>query len=126
MHLPFGSHDSTAGYQITQQTAPLAIGGELTLFPSEKKLRLTRVQLEQDSGKSQHGFARDEGGSMVPSMTVVDLNRAGVALIELVFEPDLRSPCLLLLLQSKSIGCLPACLRHCPYARMPICPVRLS
>lgn len=50
-------------------------------------VRIARIQLEQDSGKSQHEATKDGGGR-----TLVDLNRAGTALMEIVFEPDLSSP----------------------------------
>ena len=86
--------DLPAGYQITQQSAPLAVGGSLSLLDdtSLRRVRLTRIQLEQDSGKStHHGDGRVEGGNG-DGVTLVDLNRAGVALVELVFEPDLRTP----------------------------------
>ena len=93
--------DLPAGYQITQQSAPLAVGGSLSLpdDTSLQRVRLTRIQLEQDSGKStHHGDGRIDGGDgridggVGDGMTLVDLNRAGVALVELVFEPDLRTP----------------------------------
>lgn len=77
------------GYQITQQRAPLANDGylEFQVFtpgfhktPYTKKVKIKQLQLEQDSGKSLH----DENRSLV------DLNRAGVPLMELVFDPDLK------------------------------------
>lgn len=79
-----------AGYQITQQRAPLAKGGSMTFpvfipgvtkKPYYKTVRLTQLQLEQDSGKSLH----DD----ILGRSLVDLNRAGVPLMEFVFEPDL-------------------------------------
>ena len=76
------------------QRHPLAVGGGIEL-PSGRMLRMTRLQLEQDSGKTNHD---DESGDAGPpgegggGRCLVDLNRAGVSLIELVFEPDLRSP----------------------------------
>jgi Asp-tRNA(Asn)/Glu-tRNA(Gln) amidotransferase B subunit len=51
-----------------------------------RKLRLTRLQLEQDSGKTNHS----DSGELATERCLVDLNRAGVALVEFVFEPDLR------------------------------------
>lgn len=80
--------DLPAGYQITQQRAPLASSG-LISFPVivpgaklyYKSSRLHQLQLEQDSGKSLHD---DERG-----ISLIDLNRAGVPLMELVFDPDL-------------------------------------
>jgi aspartyl-tRNA(Asn)/glutamyl-tRNA(Gln) amidotransferase subunit B len=86
-------YDLPMGYQITQQRRPLATGGHVYLPLSGRHMRLARVQLEQDSGRTTHAGDRattlaDPGEK--PSR--VDLNRAGVALVELVFEPDLRSP----------------------------------
>lgn len=82
--------DLPAGYQITQQRAPLASNGSLsfpvfvpgvTKKPYYKTVRLHQLQLEQDSGKSLHD---EENG-----ISLIDLNRAGVPLMELVFDPDL-------------------------------------
>lgn len=70
--------DLPKGYQITQYEAPYARGGGLTLAGG-KRVRLTRIHLEEDAGKALH-----EG-----AFTLVDLNRAGVPLIESVTEPDL-------------------------------------
>ncbi|XP_054725243.1 glutamyl-tRNA(Gln) amidotransferase subunit B, mitochondrial isoform X1 [Anastrepha obliqua] len=82
--------DLPVGYQITQQRAALANDGELTfpvIIPGKKtyhkKARLLQLQLEQDSGKSLH----DEE----LKRSLVDLNRAGAPLIELVFAPDLET-----------------------------------
>ncbi|XP_062565983.1 glutamyl-tRNA(Gln) amidotransferase subunit B, mitochondrial [Armigeres subalbatus] len=84
--------DLPAGYQITQQRAPLAKGGLLTFpvlvprvaqKPYYKSARLHQLQLEQDSGKSLH--------DPIERKSLVDLNRAGVPLMELVFEPDLET-----------------------------------
>ncbi|XP_001599476.2 glutamyl-tRNA(Gln) amidotransferase subunit B, mitochondrial [Nasonia vitripennis] len=82
--------DLPAGYQITQQRQPLAIDGELKFHvftpgvhkePYLKSSKLKQIQLEQDSGKSIH----DE----LSKVSLIDLNRAGVPLMEFVFEPDL-------------------------------------
>ncbi|KAJ8868025.1 hypothetical protein PR048_031834 [Dryococelus australis] len=82
--------DLPAGYQITQQRAPLATGGQLQFQvyvpgahskPYTKMCGIHQLQLEQDSGKSLHD---DEA-----ARTLIDLNRAGVPLMEIVFEPDL-------------------------------------
>jgi len=82
--------DLPTGYQITQQRAPLANKGSLsfpvfipgvTKKPYYKTVRLHQLQLEQDSGKSLHDEAF--------GVSLIDLNRAGVPLMELVFEPDL-------------------------------------
>jgi len=78
--------DLPKGYQITQLADPLARGGAIDL-PSTRgglRVRLDALHLEEDAGKSIHD--RFEGA------TAVDLNRAGVPLIEIVTEPDLRSP----------------------------------
>ncbi|XP_023262077.1 glutamyl-tRNA(Gln) amidotransferase subunit B, mitochondrial [Seriola lalandi dorsalis] len=81
--------DLPAGYQITQQRRPIAIDGILTYSllggkRSEvirKTVNIKQIQLEQDSGKSLHDDVR--------SQTLIDLNRAGVGLMELVMEPDM-------------------------------------
>ncbi|KAM3963362.1 glutamyl-tRNA(Gln) amidotransferase subunit B, mitochondrial [Aphomia sociella] len=83
--------DLPTGYQITQQRAPLARDGVINFQvftpgvhkkPYKKSSKIKQIQLEQDSGKSLHD---DE-----LKRSLVDLNRAGVPLIELVFEPDLE------------------------------------
>ncbi|MFT7807579.1 glutamyl-tRNA(Gln) amidotransferase subunit B, mitochondrial [Arapaima gigas] len=83
--------DLPAGYQITQQRLPIAVGGRLTYSHLvshkhsqvvDKCVRIKQIQLEQDSGKSLHDSYR--------SQTLIDLNRAvGVGLMELVMEPDM-------------------------------------
>jgi aspartyl-tRNA(Asn)/glutamyl-tRNA(Gln) amidotransferase subunit B len=80
--------DLPKGYQISQYERPLALGGEIALPGEEgaRRVRLTRLHLEEDAGKSLHeGFADSD------RRTYVDFNRAGVPLIEIVSEPDLRS-----------------------------------
>ena len=78
--------DLPKSYQISQFDKPLCEHGyvEIDTEAGKKKIRLTRIHIEEDAGKLNH----DEfgGGSLV------DLNRAGVPLIEIVSEPDLRSP----------------------------------
>lgn len=78
--------DLPKGYQITQEKTPICIGGNLivTTEQGEANIRLNRIHLEEDAGKSIH----PDGASF----SQVDLNRAGVPLIEIVTEPDLRSP----------------------------------
>jgi aspartyl-tRNA(Asn)/glutamyl-tRNA(Gln) amidotransferase subunit B len=82
--------DLPKGYQISQYDKPLASEGRLA-FPradgtGEVVVRITRVHLEEDAGKSlHHGFADSDRA------TYLDFNRAGVPLIEIVTEPDLRS-----------------------------------
>jgi aspartyl-tRNA(Asn)/glutamyl-tRNA(Gln) amidotransferase subunit B len=73
--------DLPKGYQITQFDLPYCSGGKIKLS-SSKEIKLTRAHLEEDAGKNIHG----EGSSYV------DLNRAGVALIEIVSEPEIASP----------------------------------
>ena len=74
--------DLPQGYQISQYTQPIVSGGTVEI--PGRTVRITRLHLEQDAGKSVHD--RD------PERTLIDLNRAGVALMEIVSEPDLRSP----------------------------------
>jgi aspartyl-tRNA(Asn)/glutamyl-tRNA(Gln) amidotransferase subunit B len=79
--------DLPAGYQISQYTQPIVGKGEIVLdLPdgSSRTVGITRLHLEQDAGKSLH--------DQHPTMTYVDLNRAGVALMEIVSEPDMRGP----------------------------------
>lgn len=82
--------DLPTGYQITQQRLPIAANGNLMfgVFVGSKRshmatrtVRVKQIQLEQDSGKSLHDGLR--------SQTLIDLNRAGVGLLEVVLEPDL-------------------------------------
>ncbi|MGD8403822.1 MAG: Asp-tRNA(Asn)/Glu-tRNA(Gln) amidotransferase subunit GatB [Anaerolineales bacterium] len=75
--------DLPKGYQISQYEQPLAEHGELVIDTSggEKTIRVLRVHLEEDTGKLTHV----NGGSLV------DLNRAGVPLLEIVSQPDMRS-----------------------------------
>ena len=74
--------DLPKGYQISQFDRPLALGGSVRVS-TERKIGLTRIHMEEDAGKSIHDrFA---------GFTAIDLNRAGVPLIEIVSEPDIRS-----------------------------------
>ncbi len=77
--------DLPKGYQITQDTTPICTGGRIVYQSGgmEKVARLVRIHMEEDAGKSIH--------DVDPFNTLVDLNRAGVPLIEIVGEPDLRS-----------------------------------
>ncbi len=79
--------DLPQGYQISQFTQPIVGSGEVVLDMAdgtERRVGITRLHLEQDAGKSLHDQA--------PNATYVDLNRSGVALMEIVSEPDIRSP----------------------------------
>jgi aspartyl-tRNA(Asn)/glutamyl-tRNA(Gln) amidotransferase subunit B len=82
--------DLPKGYQISQYDEPLATGGGLELPEgggAARRIRLRRIHLEEDAGKLLHeGFAWSGGRSGV------DFNRAGVPLVEIVTEPDLRRP----------------------------------
>src|SRR5439155_12013847 len=74
------------GYQISQYKSPVVGEGEVTVdLPDGEaiKIGIERLHLEQDAGKSLH--------DQHPTMSFVDLNRAGVALMEIVSKPDLRS-----------------------------------
>jgi aspartyl-tRNA(Asn)/glutamyl-tRNA(Gln) amidotransferase subunit B len=78
--------DLPAGYQISQYKQPVVGNGRVSLdMPdgSTREIGITRLHLEQDAGKSLH--------DQHPRETYVDLNRAGIGLMEIVSEPDLRS-----------------------------------
>ena len=78
--------DLPKAYQISMYEAPICIGGAVrfVLDGEEKRVRLTRIHLEEDAGKNIHDAHADA--------SLVDLNRAGVPLVEIVSEPDIRSP----------------------------------
>lgn len=78
--------DLPKGYQITQDTTPICNGGKITIKLENgetKDIRIQRIHMEEDAGKSMH--------DVDPYDTLVDLNRAGVPLLEIVSEPDIRS-----------------------------------
>ena len=78
--------DLPKGYQITQDKAPICVGGIVPIIlsdGSEKEIRLNRIHMEEDAGKSIHLAGETE--------TLVDFNRAGTPLIEIVSEPDIRT-----------------------------------
>ncbi|EGC31402.1 hypothetical protein DICPUDRAFT_156759 [Dictyostelium purpureum] len=78
--------DLPQGYQITQLNAPIVQGGQLILDLKDNrkhKINISHIQLEQDSGKSIH--------DLHPTKSLVDLNRAGIGLMEIVSQPDFTS-----------------------------------
>lgn len=77
--------DLPKGYQISQHTTPICKGGfiKIKTTTGEKNIRLNRIHLEEDAGKSLH--------DVDPGNTCIDYNRAGTPLIEIVSEPDIRS-----------------------------------
>jgi aspartyl-tRNA(Asn)/glutamyl-tRNA(Gln) amidotransferase subunit B len=79
--------DLPAGYQISQYQHPIVGEGRIEIEladGSTREIGITRLHLEQDAGKSLH--------DQHPTKSYIDLNRAGVALMEIVSEPDIRSP----------------------------------
>jgi aspartyl-tRNA(Asn)/glutamyl-tRNA(Gln) amidotransferase subunit B len=82
--------DLDKAYQITQYDKPLAEGGYLEIEADEggeKRIRLTRIHVEEDPGRLVHMGNTERG-----KYSLVDYNRAGIPLIEIVSEPDMRSP----------------------------------
>lgn len=78
--------DLPKGYQITQHTTPICYDGHIDLTMedgSSKRIGITRIHMEEDAGKSIH--------DLDPYDSLVDLNRCGVPLLEIVSEPDIRS-----------------------------------
>lgn len=77
--------DLPKGYQISQHTTPICKNGfvKIKVDNAEKKIRLNRIHMEEDAGKSLHDID--------PHNTCIDYNRAGTPLIEIVTEPDIRS-----------------------------------
>ncbi len=78
--------DLPKGYQITQDNTPICTGGFISIKDvtgNKKDIKITRIHMEEDAGKSIH--------DLDPFNTLIDLNRAGVPLIEIVSEPDLRT-----------------------------------
>lgn len=78
--------DLPKGYQITQYEQPIILGGhvDIEVDGKPKKVGVTRVHLEEDAGKTSHPQGAD--------YSLVDLNRAGTPLLEVVSEPDMNSP----------------------------------
>jgi len=82
--------DLPKGYQISQYQKPLCYEGQLEL--NGKKFRITRIHLEEDAGRLYHPLsAHSGGGGTRESYSLVDYNRAGVPLMELVTEPDFET-----------------------------------
>jgi len=81
--------DLPKGYQISQYDEPLAEYGwiDIEVYGARKRIGITRVHLEEDAGKSLH-----EGFPDSDCKSYIDLNRSGVPLIEIVSEPDMRTP----------------------------------
>ena len=78
--------DLPKGYQITQDKTPVCTGGYITIKEAngiEKRINLTRIHMEEDAGKSIHDQDLYD--------TLIDLNRAGVPLLEMVSEPEIHS-----------------------------------
>lgn len=77
--------DLPKGYQISQHTTPICVGGRVLIhtIEGEKLIQLNRIHLEEDAGKSIHDIS--------PTHSLIDLNRAGTPLIEMVTEPCLHS-----------------------------------
>ena len=84
--------DLPKNYQISQYDVPLCVGGHLDVMVGGELVRIgiTRVHMEEDTGKSLHA---GEGGRIHDAdHSLLDFNRAGVPLVEIVTEPDIRSP----------------------------------
>jgi aspartyl-tRNA(Asn)/glutamyl-tRNA(Gln) amidotransferase subunit B len=84
--------DMPKDYQVSQYDLPINVAGSLEL-PSGKVVGITRAHLEEDTGKSTHVARSGQGGGRIhdAGYTLVDYNRAGVPLLEIVSEPDIRS-----------------------------------
>ncbi len=81
--------DLPKGYQISQFELPICLGGQLEIDTGggdKKTIGITRIHMEEDAGKLLHGDSPETAGA-----SLVDLNRAGTPLLEIVSEPDLRS-----------------------------------
>jgi aspartyl-tRNA(Asn)/glutamyl-tRNA(Gln) amidotransferase subunit B len=84
--------DLPKGYQITQDRTPICKGGFITIKTKEgveKNIPLNRIHIEEDAGKSMH--LEGHNGQPGPGESVLDFNRAGTALIEIVTEPAIRT-----------------------------------
>jgi aspartyl-tRNA(Asn)/glutamyl-tRNA(Gln) amidotransferase subunit B len=84
--------DMPKNYQISQYDLPVCVGGHLDVEVDGqvRRIGITRVHMEEDTGKTSHGSA--SGRIHEADHALVDYNRAGVPLVEIVSEPDIRSP----------------------------------
>jgi aspartyl-tRNA(Asn)/glutamyl-tRNA(Gln) amidotransferase subunit B len=80
--------DLPKGYQISQFEHPICLGGRIHLNDLNKTIHITRIHMEEDAGKLNHQGADGIAGA---TSSAADLNRAGVPLIEIVSEPDIRT-----------------------------------
>lgn len=83
--------DTPKNYQITQDRYPIALAGFIELVSSGKRIGITRLHMEEDSAKMSHEGAGASGRITDSTHSLIDFNRSGVPLIEVVSEPDLRS-----------------------------------
>ncbi len=85
--------DLPKGYQISQYEQPLAANGCLSILTTkgQRTIRIRRVHMEEDTGKLTHVVASSQDSGPEETYSLVDLNRAGVPLLEIVSEPDLHN-----------------------------------
>lgn len=81
--------DLPKGYQISQFDHPIAREGKLSLSNSDREITIHRVHMEEDAGKLLH---ETPGGGPLPGKSLIDFNRCGVPLVEIVSEPEIRTP----------------------------------
>jgi len=83
--------DLPKGYQISQYDLPLCEGGAVPIEgPGGREIGLIRIHIEEDAGKLIHGIPGSEGAAG-PEASLVDFNRSGVPLIEIVAQPEIRT-----------------------------------
>eukprot|EP00178_Gracilaria_changii_P018345 TRINITY_DN523_c0_g1_i1.p1 TRINITY_DN523_c0_g1~~TRINITY_DN523_c0_g1_i1.p1 ORF type:complete len:573 (+),score=78.58 TRINITY_DN523_c0_g1_i1:257-1975(+) len=83
--------DTPKNYQITQDTYPIAKNGSLQLATTAKKIGITRLHMEEDAAKMTHEGAGAAGRLSDSTHSLLDFNRSGIPLVEIVSEPDIRS-----------------------------------